>query len=108
MLNWVLDNPWVVLGPVLLAAFGGYVAYRNNFKSRRAAACASFRANVTNALSGLYPLAATWPANPERQLQAAFPHLQAAVAQFRPFVPWWRRRAYDRSWVVHHPFCTLV
>jgi hypothetical protein len=20
------------------------------------------------------------------------------VAQFRPFVPWWRRRAFDRAW----------
>ncbi|HAI94419.1 MAG TPA: hypothetical protein DCM36_06850 [Xanthomonadaceae bacterium] len=101
MLDWLPQNPWLVAAPILLAAFGEYIAYRNNYKSRRAAAGAQFRAAITNALTGLYPLPAKWPANPERELQAAFPAIQAAVAQFRPFVPWWRRSAYDRAWLTY-------
>ncbi|HEX8777803.1 MAG TPA: hypothetical protein VF738_06760, partial [Rhodanobacter sp.] len=66
MLDWLTENPWVVAAPIMLAAFGGYITYRNNYKSRRAAASVQFRAAVTNALIGLYPLPAKWPENPER------------------------------------------
>jgi hypothetical protein len=32
-------------------------------------------------------------------LRAIFPKLQAAVAEFRRVVPFYRRRAFDRAWL---------
>lgn len=101
MLDSLLENPWIAAAPIMLAALVGYIAYRNNYKSRRATAGDQFRAAVTNALTGLYPLPAKWPENPERELRAAFPSMQAAVAQYRPYVRPWQRRAYDRAWLTY-------
>jgi hypothetical protein len=62
-------------------------------------AAASFRAAVLAALNGLYPLPTRWPGSDiDHFLRDAFPMLQSAVAGFRPFVPVWRRRAFDRAW----------
>ena len=99
MTESLLSNPLILTVPLLVAAFAGHVAYRNNFKSRHAAACAAFRSTVTGKLSSLYPLPTSWPSNPEPQLRAIFPDLQAAVSQFRPYVPWYRRKAFDRAWL---------
>jgi len=70
---------------------------RDRQAARRNAA-ATFRAEVLAVLKGLYPLPLEWPADITHALRKAAPALQSAVAQFRPFVPWWRRRAFDRAW----------
>jgi hypothetical protein len=95
----LLSNPLLLAVPLVVAAFAGYVAYRNNFKSRHAAACAAFRSAVTGKLSSLYPLPVAWPSNPESQLRGVFPELQAAVSQFRPYVPRHQRGAFDHAWL---------
>jgi hypothetical protein len=43
-------------------------------------------------------LPTSWPDDINHFLRGAFPALQTAVAEFRPFVPLWRRRAFDRAW----------
>lgn len=43
-------NPYAVLGAVLLAAFGGFIAWRNNHANRVAVASAAFRAAFNDAL----------------------------------------------------------
>ena len=83
---------------VLIAALGGYIALRNNRKNRSAAAAACFRASLLQAFVGLYPSPVNWPADIDTHLRRIFPNLQVAVAQFRPFVPWWRRHAFDNAW----------
>jgi hypothetical protein len=49
-------------------------------------------------LSGLYPLPTSWPDNVDASLRQLFPALQRAVAAFRPYLPAWRRWAFDRAW----------
>ena len=83
---------------VLAALFGGllslYVYRLNGFR----AASVKFRAAVLTALEGLYPAPARWPEDVDMFLRNIFPQLQSAVAEFRPVLPWYRRRAFDRAW----------
>jgi len=105
MAELVVNNFWAIAAAVLVAAFGGYVAWRNGQKSRHATACGNFRASVLRALDGLHPHHAKWPKDGQAIapiLRAAFPALQAAVAEFRPFIPFWRRHAFDRAWHQYH------
>ncbi|MGC2434053.1 MAG: hypothetical protein WA433_09745, partial [Desulfobaccales bacterium] len=49
----------------------------------------------------LYPLPTDWPSiSPaiETRLKSVFSDLQIAVAEFRPFTPWYRRWLFDRAW----------
>lgn len=98
MIEYFLANPYTVLGPVLLASFVGYITWRNNYKSRRAAACLAFRSAILAELGSIYPNAASWPSNIDAFLRSHFAALQTAVENFRPFVPWWQRWLYDRAW----------
>jgi hypothetical protein len=94
--NWA-----AILGAVLLASFAAYLARRNGYKARKAAAAMKFRTAVLNVLSGLYPVPVAWPKN-EMQIRTVlaerFPALQAAVSEFEPYVPSWRRKAYQEAW----------
>jgi hypothetical protein len=86
---------------LLAALLGGllllYVHRLNAYRS----ASAKFRAEVLAALEDLYPSPAKWPGNIDAFLRSVFPKLQAAVAQFRPFLAWYRRRAFDRAWLTY-------
>jgi len=84
----------VVIGSVLTHIFSS----RRDRKAAKRNAAANFRAAVLAVLNGVYPLPVKWPDNIDHFLRSAFPALQATVAQFRPFVPRWRRRAFDRAW----------
>lgn len=88
--------PWVF---TIVAAFmtivGAFVLQRRSaFRN----ASVKFRAAVLKELSSIYPLPANWPEDIDGFLRAVFPRLQVAVAEFRPFVPRWRRRAFDCAW----------
>lgn len=76
----------------------GLVAHWSTRKSRRVAAATEFQRIVLDELKGLYPIATKWPSDINGRLRAVFDTLQAAVASFRPFVPWWRKRAFDKAW----------
>jgi hypothetical protein len=71
--------------------------------SRRAAASAKFRGRVLEALKGLYPIPSNWPTDHSsigRHLQSLFPELQAAVTEFRPFLPRREQRRFDEAWKI--------
>lgn len=105
MLEIVTENFWNIAASIMVVAFSGYVAWRSSYKSRYANACSAFRSSVLTTLNGLYPHQASWPSDSsaiDPILRAAFPALQAAVAEFRPFLPWWRRSAFDRAWFQYH------
>jgi len=101
MLERLSENPWPVFGAIALASFVGYVAWRNNFKIRRAQASQSFRSVILCKLAGLYPIPTNWPTSIDSHLRQIFPELQRAVAEFRPYVPWHARRSFDAAWFVY-------
>jgi hypothetical protein len=102
-LVYLVVEHWAgILGTVLLACLGAYLARRNEFKSRKAAAAAKFRASVLETLTGLYPLPVAWPKNEMhigQMLTERFPALQAAVAEYEAYVPTLRRRAFREAWM---------
>jgi hypothetical protein len=90
------------LGSLAVVLIGAVLAHRltigrDKLTARRTAG-AKFRGGILAALNGLYTLPVNWPDDIDHTLRRAFPTLQTAIAEFRPFVPWWRRRAYDRAW----------
>jgi len=70
---------------------------RDKLTAKRGAS-AKFRSAILAALHGLYPLPVNWPLDIEHALRSVFPAIQTAIAEFRPYVPWWQRRAFDRAW----------
>lgn len=101
-LAFLVANFWTIAGALFAACLTAYLTGRNGRKVRYAAACSTFRAAVLTELGTIYPVPSNWPENINAFLREVFPKLQAAVAQFRPFVPWWRRRSFDRAWFNYH------
>jgi hypothetical protein len=88
----------VPIGAVLVALLAHRLTISREKLAARRTASVKFRQTVLGLFSGWYPLPVNWPDDIDRSLRIAFPTLQAAVAEFRPYVPWWRRRAFDRAW----------
>lgn len=93
----------------LLAVAGGCLAWLvphrltlwREGSARRANASVKFRAAIVDALSGLYPVPTGWPKDALEIIQVlekAFPKMQSAVAEFRPHVPWYKKRGFDQAW----------
>jgi hypothetical protein len=88
----------IILAVVIVPLLTHRLAARRDRQSAKRNAAASFRAAVLSSLTGVYHLPLQWPEDITRFLETAAPVLQAAVAQFRQFLPWWQRRAFDRAW----------
>jgi hypothetical protein len=86
---------------LLTALVGGLILLYVHRKNAQRAATAKFRAAMFQSLTGLYPVPSSWPANIDSHLRQIFPALQQAIAEFRPYVPWYSRRSYDRAWFVY-------
>lgn len=93
MIDAFFANPYPVLGAILLAAFAGFVAWRNNHASRIAVASAAFRTAFNDALLRLI---ASREATSIIIFQNHNNHL-AAIFAFRPYVAWYRRRGFERA-----------
>jgi hypothetical protein len=98
LLKIISENIVYVAAAFLAAALTAHFVWRNNFKSRRAAACAAFRSDILAELGSVYPNVSEWPDNIDSYLRSHFTALQIAIENFRPFVPWWKRRLFDRAW----------
>src|SRR3989338_1766810 len=98
MIEAFLANPYSVIGALLLAAFVGHIQWRNGYKVRRAAACATFRATIDRELLSLL---SAWPQNIDKTLIARYTVLESAVREFRHYVPLLRRRRFDHAWFVY-------
>ena len=96
------DNARWVFGLAIVALFIPIVTHlltrRREYQTARRKAAADFRAAFLSALNDIYPLPARWPDDIDPYLRGVFPKLQAAVEQFRPYVPFWKLGAYDRAW----------
>lgn len=93
-----ISAPFATLLVGLLSALLVLYVRRRNAS---ASAAAMFRAALLDALSGMYPVPTTWPANIDLHLRQLFPAVQRAVQEFRPYVPWYSKRSYDRAWFVY-------
>ena len=93
----------------LIGIVGIYLKYRLDVHfykgSKRREAAQEFRNCFINNLKGLYPHASEWPKlflGVDTTHRGIFPELQSAVKNFRHFVPWYRRRAYDHAWIDYY------
>lgn len=97
----IFGIPILIYAYIFAALIGVWALFHVWKLNARRAASAKFRSAILKAFEGLYPLPTEWPdisAAIDQRLQAAFSDLQIAVAEFRPFVPWYRRRAFNRAW----------
>ncbi|WP_148207852.1 hypothetical protein [Methylotenera mobilis] len=101
-ITYIITNRYIVIGSILLACFVGYVAYLNFRLNEFNTASAKFRSAIIAELGTLYPIATNWPKNEDAFFKAAFPNMQAAVTEFRHFVPCYRRRAFDNAWLRYY------
>jgi hypothetical protein len=83
MIEVFFSSLYSIIGAILLASFVGYVSWRNNFKVRRANACAVFRSAVLSELGLIHPKPAVWPENIDVLLRSHFTALQIAVEPSR-------------------------
>lgn len=86
---------------LLAALVGGLLLLHVHRKNARRIAAAKYRAALFESFAGLYPIPSNWPGNIDSHLRQAFPALQRAVAEFRPYIPRRSRGAYDRAWFVY-------
>jgi hypothetical protein len=86
---------------ILIFLLGTLVTLDIRRKNACDAAAAKFRLDLLNALTGLYPVPTDWPKDVDAHLRKIFPSLQRSVAEFRPYLPWYKRRAYDKAWFVY-------
>jgi len=93
----LLSNPWPAIGAILLAAWVGYIAYRNNRRNRLAAAAATFRSAIDpSAFSGIrgHQL--------HGALIKAFPAHCEAAKEFRRYLGPIDRFRFERAWRAYH------
>lgn len=93
-----IHDGWWEVATVLTALLGGLLLLHVHRLNAFRAASVRFRGAVVSALGQIYPDPAVWPQDIDGFLRKLFPQLQAAVAEFRPFVPWYCRRAFDQAW----------
>ena len=84
---------------LLVAAFGGYAAYRNYRKNRFADACIKFRNGVTTALEGIYPAVSVYipPDEINAKILQSIPKIITAATAYRHHLPFYRKGSFDRA-----------
>jgi len=87
---------------VLLALFSTLISLHVHRRNAARAASVKFRSTLLTKFSGLYPVASNWPDKIHKHLESVFPDIQAAVAEFRPYVPLWHRKAFDKDWFAYY------
>ncbi|MFA4873671.1 MAG: hypothetical protein WC659_07145 [Patescibacteria group bacterium] len=97
----IIRYRWEIAGALTMAFIIAYLAGINNRLNRLAIASTAFRNTILTELKGLYPIPSDWPKDTnvlDQRLRQVFPNLQIAVVNFRPFVPWYWRWTFDRTW----------
>jgi len=89
-----------VIGAILLALFVGWINSKLKRKDRFANASLKFRTIFLQELKDIYPDPVNWPDSYgiDGLLRSKFPTLQAAVEDFRFFLPWYKKYFFDRAW----------
>lgn len=87
-----------IAASLVAALIGIWALFHVGKLNARRTASIKFRAAILATFSGLYPLPTEWPNDIDQRLCSIFPELQIAIAEFRPFVPWYCRWAFDHAW----------
>ena len=104
LIDIVIKFRFEIAGALIMAAISAYLANLNNRWNRFAIAAITFRNIILTELKSLYPIPSDWPNDInafDQRLRQAFPKLQIAVADFRPFIPWYSRWAFDKAWFIY-------
>jgi hypothetical protein len=104
LIDLIIRFRFEIAGALTMAAITAYLAEFNSRRSRLAAASEKFRNIFLTELIGLYPVPTNWPSDVngiDRVLREIFPKLNAAVAEFRHFIPWYRRIFFDKAWAFY-------
>jgi hypothetical protein len=105
LIDTIVAYRFHIAGVLALAAIGAYLTGLNNRRNRLALAATKFRDIFHTELKGLYPIPSDWPKDftfLDKRLRKSFVTLQAAVTEFRHFVPWYRKWFFDRAWHKYH------
>ncbi len=87
-----------IFGAILLACFGGFIAYRNNRLSRLAAAASAFRASFADILSSLR----NEREDAHQLLETAFKQHESAVVEFARFLGPIKRKRFLEEWKAYY------
>ena len=104
LIDIIINYRWEIPGALAMAFIVAYLSGLNNRLNRHATASTTFRNTILTELRGLYPIPSDWPKDInalDQRLRKVFPNLQIAVANFRPFVPWYWRCTFDRAWRIY-------
>ena len=108
MVEIIIKNFYVIAGGILPIAFGGYMAYRNNKKNRRAEASMRFSNKVLAELEGLYPVTQHWEQSIFPRFSHSITKIESACAEFRYFIPFYRKGAYDKAIKDYCKYCNEI
>jgi hypothetical protein len=98
MLEAFFANQFAVFAAILLASFGGYIAWRNNLKSRQALAAAAFRTSILAAVADVPDASEHWGNEFLASLQSRLSTMGLAIATFAPFLNPISRRRFLQEW----------
>ena len=93
-----------LVGVLIVALVNHRLTFWREQEARRKNASQKFTNSILTTLSGLYPIPSDWPSNGTAIidiLKSKFPALQAAVAEFSPFVPWYKKWCFERAWRIY-------
>ena len=93
-----------LVGVLIVALVNHRLTFWREQEACRKNASQKFTNSILTTLSGLYPIPTDWPSNGTAIidiLKSKFPALQAAVAEFSPFVPWYKKWCFERAWRIY-------
>lgn len=93
-LNSIPTGVFILIGATI-AALVAFIVPKIN-RSREASN--HFRQTILNELKDIYPTCSKDPESLNQYLRSKYPALQAAVNQYRHFLPFYRRKAFDKAW----------
>ena len=107
-MEMIFNNIYSILGAVALASFGGYITYRNNMKNRTAEAAIKCRNRILVELEGLYPVTQHWDQSIFSRLKQSIIKIGSIATEFRHFVPFYRKRAFDTALKNYCNYCNKI
>ena len=96
ILGFHLSNTDLWLLAIAGACLTLLVTFWRERHARYVIACATFRAAIDRELSSA---STVWPDDVNVFLRFRYPALLSAAQEFYHYVPWWRKRGFDRAWL---------
>lgn len=87
---------------ILSVLIWGLIAFQIHRINAFRNASEKFRNIVLIGLKDIYPVPVNWPENIDIFLRFKFTVLQAAVKEFRGFLPCYKRKSFDRAWLNYY------